>query len=441
MGIHFNWELMEYLFGLIESILFFYFLSTILKRKENVNSFIYIFFIGLYFVIISFLTNAFSFSNGILIIIVIVSLMYSICLYRGNLKNKIIFTIVFFIMLILCDVFTANVLGIIMGINIQKIIFTEEWFRGFLFCISKIILILLLRAISNFIDNDKINIPSKYWYMIMSTFVVSLIILMVIGEIGVLTPYYYNKPIYFIICCIGIFIINIFIHYIFIQLGNYYEKEQIYNIIKVKNEMMEEYYIEKEDVYKETRKLGHDFKNHIFCIMALLDNNKIYEAKKYAEGISETITVRSTLISSGNDIVDTILNQKLVEGKKSYIYMNIDAIVPKDVRIKSMDLCAILVNTMDNAMEATMKIKDEKKRRIKVKINPYKDYLLISVSNTVELNPLVGNRKFKTTKKDSINHGLGIQIVQNAVEKYNGYIEYNCDNNIFNVKILIKLTE
>lgn len=438
---YFNWRIVEYLFSLIESVLFFYFLSMTLKRKENVSTFIYIFSVGLYFIIICFLTNIFTFSNSTLIVVVLISLIYAVCMYNGNLKSKVSFTIIFFVALILCDVFIANILGTITGVNIQKIVFAEKWFRGFLFCISKMTLILILKIISHFTGNEDIDIPSKYWYMIMGTFAVSLVILMVIGEIGILTSYDYNRPIYFIISCIGILIINIFIHYIFIQLSRYYEKEQLYNIIKIRNEMMEEYYIEKEKIYNETRKLGHDFKNHIFCILALLYNSKIDEAKRYAEDISETINIHSTLIKSGNDIVDAILNQELAAAGKSNVYMDIDAIVPKEVKIKSMDLCAILANVIDNAMEAAMKIKDEKRREVKVKIKPYKDYLFISVSNEVESNPLEGIRKSKTTKKDNKNHGLGIQIIKNVIERYNGSIEYDYDNNSIIVKILIRFKD
>lgn len=437
---YFSWKLVEHLFSLIESILLFYFLSTMLRKKESINYFVYISSIGLYFAIVAFFTSYFTFSNNTLIIIILVSLIYSICLFNGTLKNKIGFTIAFFMLLVLCDVFVANILGIILGINIQDVIFTEEWFRGFLFCVSKVILIFILRAISHFIGSEKISVPSKYLYMIMSTFAISLVILMVIGEIGILTPYHYNKPIYFIISCIGILMINVFIQYIFIQLSRYYEKEQVYNIITLRNEMMEEFYTERDQVYKQTRKLGHDFKNHISCILVLLNSNKIDEAQKYARDICDSITEHSVLIRSGNDIVDAVLNQKLSAAQKSYIHMDIDVVMPKEVRIKSIHLCAILANIIDNAIEASIKIKDENNRRIKIKIGPYKDYLFISVSNAVESNPLKDIKKFRTTKKDSKNHGLGVQIVQSIIEKYNGSIEYDFDNSMLTVKILIKLS-
>lgn len=433
----FSWNLLEYIFSLIECALFFYFLSMILRKRFNsaANTLLVV----LYFIINSFLSKNLPFSNGKLMVIVLISMLFAIVIYRGSVKSKMILTLVFFMLLVLCDVLTANILGIIMKLNIQEVIFTEEWFRVFLFCLSKMVLLFILKFVHHFIGHDKLHIPLKYWYMMMSIFIISLIILMVIGEIGVSTPYYSHKPVYFVVTCSGILVINVFVQYIFIQLSRYYEKEQTYNIIKVRNESMEKYYLDREQVYKETRKLGHDFKNHMFCIKALIDSNKIEEAKKYIEEVNEIASINSNLIRSGNDIVDAILNQKSEQASKLGINMDLAAAVPKEIDIKPMDLCAILANVIDNALEAAMKINEGNERKVKVKINPYKDYLLILVSNTSNVNPLLAPHKFKTTKEDSKNHGLGTKIIKSIVEKYSGSVEYDYESNVFTVKILLKI--
>lgn len=436
---NFIWQLVEYLFSLFESILLFNFISSILKKK--INSFFYACIIILYSSIIFYLTKTQLFSNYKLIIATFTFLIFIIYMYKGTLKNKIIFTVIAFIMLVLCDIFVANALGIVMEIDIPKTIFIEEWFRVFLFCISKLILFMLLKMIVYFFSNNKLDIPLKYWFMLLSIFIISLLVLMMIGEIGVVPPQYSNKSIYLVIVSFGILIINIFMNYIFIQLSKYYEKERVYNIINIKNEIMEKHYLEREETYKEVRKLGHDFKNHILCMSLLLRDNKIDEVKNYLENISESVNSHSILIRSENDIVDAVLNQKVTKAQKSDVNVLVNVNVPKKIWIKSVDLCAILSNVIDNAIEASIKIKDETKRNINIKINTYKDYLFISVSNIVESNPLVSSKRFQTTKKDSKNHGLGVKIVQSAVKKYNGSIEYKCDNNIFTVKILIKLKE
>lgn len=429
----------EYLFSSFESALFFNFLTSTLKKRERVNSFIYIGSIVLFSVIMLCLSKIIFLFNIKLIIIALTSLCFTILLYKGSLKNKILFTIMFFVILVLCDVVLANALCSVMGVNARKMIFKNVLFNVSLFCISKLKLFIILKIISRFINKNNLDIPPKYCYISMSILSTSLAILMVIDKISTLSSYY--EPIYFVVLSIGILIINAFAHYIFLKLIKYHEKEILYNTIQIKNETMEKYYKEKEKNYQETRKLRHDFKNHILCISSLLENNNVDEAQKYIKSINKSISPCSSVIKSGNNIADAVLNQKLGEAKHHNIDMEVSAVVPKEIRIESIDLCAILSNTIDNAIEASMNIDDEVKRKINVKINPYKNYLHISVSNQVCTDPLIYIKKFRSTKKDSENHGLGTKIIQNIVEIYNGFIEYKCENTIFTVKILVLLKE
>lgn len=437
MGDNLIWQLYEYLFSLIESILLFNFLSNTLGKK--IKSVYYASGILLYSIIVHGITNLISFSNVKLIVVLFVFFIFAIFMCKDTIKNKMIYTVISFMMLVLCDILIANVMGIIMNINLARVIFTDEWFRVILFCISKLIFFIILKTICNFTGSKKHDLPLKYWCMIIGIFIISLIVLMLIGEIGVLTQDYPNKTVYFIIVSFGVLLINLFMHYILIQLSDNYEKEQLYKIIDIKNEMQNSYYIEREEVYKETRKLGHDFKNHMLCVSSLLRSEKIAEAIAYIDSISETPNMYFVLVKSGNDIMDAVLNQKLIAAQKCQIKLEVNAEAPKLIPIKSADLCAILSNLIDNAMEASIKVMNESKRKVYIKISPYKDYLFISVSNMVEPNEVVDVSRLYTTKNDSRNHGLGTKIVRNVVEKYNGSVEYKFENNLFTVKVLINL--
>lgn len=376
-----------------------------------------------------------------MIIIMLNGLLFTIVIYKGGLKSKLIFTMMFFIVLILSDIVVANIMSIVMKRSIMEIITKNQWIRLLMFCGSKIIVFTVLKIIVYLTNKNNIEIPLKYWYTIISTAVISILILIIIGEIGFNVPPYLNKSIYFIAASVGILIINMIIYDTFIQLGRYFEKEKIYNIIDIKNEIMQDYYIEKDEDYNETRKLIHDFQNHILCISYLIKDNDLTAAQEYMDSINEVAYSLDSLIRSGNHIVDAILNQKLSYCEKLNINFEVNIIQVDEIIIKPVDLCAILSNLIDNAIEASIKIKEEENRNIKVKINEYKNYLLISISNNSKLNPLIGLQKFKTTKANSKNHGLGIKIVENAVNKYNGSIEYNWEQGIFTVKILLKLRD
>lgn len=433
--------LSEYLFGLFEGVLFFEFLSGILRKRDRVNLFIVGIFTFLYSIIILYSPNVIDSSNLKMIIIIFSGLSFSMILYKDELKNKLIFTITFFIVLILSDILVANLMSVVMKRSIIEIVTKNQWIRLLMFCGSKIMVIVILKVIAYFTNKNNIEIPIKYWYTITSTAVISIIILIIIGEIGFNVEPYLNKSSYFIAASIGILIINIIIYDTFIQLGKYFQKEKTYNIIDIKNEMMKDYYTEKDENYNETRKLIHDFQNHILCIDFLMKDNEFDAAKQYIDSINEASNSLDNLIRSGNNIMDAVLNQKSSYCQKFDINFKVDLIPVNEIGIKSIDLCAILSNLIDNAIEASMKIDTEEDKNVKVKINEYKNYLLISVSNNCKINPLTGLQRFKTTKPNSKNHGLGIKIVENAVNKYNGSIEYTWEKEVFTVKILLKLRD
>lgn len=55
------------------------------------------------------------------------------------------------------------------------------------------------------------------------------------------------------------------------------------------------------------------------------------------------------------------------------------------------------------------------------------------------LNPdtKIVNNRISTTKADKINHGLGLYSINKSVEKYNGSVNIECDNNVFSINILL----
>ena len=82
------------------------------------------------------------------------------------------------------------------------------------------------------------------------------------------------------------------------------------------------------------------------------------------------------------------------------------------------ELCSLLGNLVDNAIEATLKIRDTEKRRIFVK-------------------PIAKNGNFITWKTDKINHGIGLLSIKNIIDKYEGAIESNFKNHVFKSTIIL----
>ncbi|WP_374937176.1 ATP-binding protein [Bacillus clarus] len=103
------------------------------------------------------------------------------------------------------------------------------------------------------------------------------------------------------------------------------------------------------------------------------------------------------------------------------------------------DLCIILGNALDNAIEACKKVLDMNRRFIHIHIFRKKVYLIIKITNSRATERFVHEKKlFHTTKEDKINHGFGLQNINKTVQKYDGHLHIKTTDNTFYLSIIMK---
>lgn len=172
----------------------------------------------------------------------------------------------------------------------------------------------------------------------------------------------------------------------------------------------------------ETRRIRHDMKNHLQSIMYLANENELEELRRYLNGLNILVEQTDMELHCGNHIADAICNEKNQYAKKNKIRFEIDGRISEHMQMEAMDVCTIFSNAIDNAIEAAMQISEIKNRWIKLKIQNQGDILFLQFTNSMlsENAKRLGER---TSKKDSINHGFGLQNIRRAVEKYQGKME------------------
>ena len=138
---------------------------------------------------------------------------------------------------------------------------------------------------------------------------------------------------------------------------------------------------------------------------------------------------------SRNNAVDAVLNEKMLYAQKHGISTQFDVTPLENISISSMDICTILSNALDNAVEACVKIENVKDRYIDVKINESSEELIISVKNPSTEAPKRRAGMYISAKKDSINHGLGLKSIKRTVEKHKGDMLIKYDNGLFNLVV------
>jgi len=207
-----------------------------------------------------------------------------------------------------------------------------------------------------------------------------------------------------------------------------------------KNLILQKSYYEKlEQNQAEIRRFRHDMNNHLSTVRSLFDSGNLKDAGDYLRELETQMTVH-TRVFCKNSIVNAVLNAKYnlaqEHGIDSFFHIDLDRLAGMD----SVSLCSLFSNTLDNAIEASLRIPDPKERRMSVKARVTENgYFTFEVTNAKKNRILLDEKgRIQSDKGDSTIHGFGLSNVREIVEKYDGTMDISYTEDIFTVTILIE---
>lgn len=203
------------------------------------------------------------------------------------------------------------------------------------------------------------------------------------------------------------------------------------------NKLMKQQMDEIENIYMTMRGWKHDYHNHLQSLKGYLSLNKVEQMKDYLNELETDLDSIDTLYHSGNLQLDSILNAKLAIAEKGQIRIHCDASIPPQLHVSDLDLCVILGNLLDNAIESCRKIKDTDERFIRVYIGILKKQLYISITNATSETVKQRTDHYFTTKRG--DHGHGLKRVDQVVKKYDGYLNRQNEPGVFATEIVLPL--
>ena len=203
------------------------------------------------------------------------------------------------------------------------------------------------------------------------------------------------------------------------------------------NKLMKQQMDEIENIYMTMRGWRHDYHNHLQSLKGYLSLNKVEQMKNYLNELETDLDSIDTLYHSGNLQLDSISNAKLAIAEKGQIRIHCDASIPPQLHVSDLDLCVILGNLLDNAIESCRKIKDPDERFIRVYIGILKKQLYISITNATSETVKQRTDHYFTTKRG--DHGHGLKRVDQVVKKYDGYLNRQNEPGVFATEIVLPL--
>lgn len=288
--------------------------------------------------------------------------------------------------------------------------------------------------------NTKLSAKVRSYYKYVPKRIYILILITITGILGVVAIImYFPKPYSLVLFCISTLAMCISLtSIILILIMNTTSNLFVTNANKVLEKQIQnqlEHYEKMNVLWKDYLAFKHDYVNHMNCIKSIYKAGNINDLNNYIDQLDDKFPVKMTFFT-GNYLVDSILSEKQDDAVAHSSEIDFSGTFDMKLPLTNTDLCIILTNAIDNAIECCSKL--DGKSIIKVNSEAIKGYFLLTISNPCKMN-CNNSLSLITTKSDKTKHGFGIGNIEKAVDNYNGKVDISTVNNQFIMKVIIKL--
>ncbi|MGL4738457.1 MAG: GHKL domain-containing protein [Cellulosilyticaceae bacterium] len=233
---------------------------------------------------------------------------------------------------------------------------------------------------------------------------------------------------------------NVMIVVLMIKFNKAKESELALKHYENRMEQQYQYYTRLEKDHEKVRILYHDMNNHLVCIKALSDDK--VRLAQYIDEVAQGLCMDHVVYNTGSPVVDTILRGKSTICQDGGIALKVNLDLRMAHFISDKDLCSLVANALDNAIEACQKMTAEGLApSITIEGRCVRQFLVIQISNTKDQQIQKERDKIYTNKKDRFYHGLGLTSMQSCVSRYEGEMNISYTEHAFCVKIMFPIPQ
>lgn len=199
--------------------------------------------------------------------------------------------------------------------------------------------------------------------------------------------------------------------------------------------------------------LRHEVKNQYAYIKMLLEQKDYARAEEFFGEMSMHANPTFAYVATGNGLVDGIVNLGLSRARAADVELSTRIAVPSELPVSETDLCGLLTNLLDNAIEATAGLADAHgaespdaptagERTVRLGMFVDQGALMVTVTNPAAHEPCVtADGRLRTTKTDGRRHGYGTTIVRKIAERYGGIVDFSYAKGVFTARVMLILEE
>lgn len=384
-------------------------------------------------IIVTAVNHYIAIKDNIFIYLMLYVFIYlsTILIFRGKITTKAILIFGVLFILFVCELLASALMMVLVDTSISKG-YDLGFYRLSIMTISQTMFFYIYTFIRNKTHNKSIVLVNKRYYIL-----IGLILFVNIIAITVVVWMYGNLQLkdnfYIFLITISISALSMLELILFINILNNSMAESEKDKLIFQYKIGSKYYSQINDILEEMRIIKHNLKNSLIIIDTYNRTNQKEKLQKYINDlINETDVFVVPQIDEEN-IVTSYLNYKVEQAKSNNIIVYIENCLTDKITIDKTDICQVIGNIMDNAIEANEKNND---KYIKILLYNNDDYMIIKSENPSNEQLIKKDNVVLTTKEDTKNHGLGLKSIQKIAEKYDGSLEAEVIDDSFKIKVV-----
>ena len=370
---------------------------------------------------------------------VLLIFVYSYRELSGTKLFKAFVSIFALLVTALASAFSTNLFSYVLNVPLEHILASRSAERYVTMFFAQLFILYLLVLSMRILKQEFRNknmMSGRELLLIILELVLSTVVCILLNMISLAYKEERRVQLVSVIVLFSMLVINIITCYLIIDINRKNNIARENELLKIKNEYNNRFVENASLQYETIRKIRHDYKNHIAAVNAILKEGKTDKVSQYLEDVSCKSDEMLVFIQTGNDIVNAVVNLKLSAAKALGIDCAYSSIADF-AGIDDHDLCSLLSNMLDNAITAAA-ASEKKIMRINISANEWS--YMFNVRNSIDSSVLADNPLLKTTKT-SEGHGMGIRIIREIAEKYDGICDFYEEDDLFCCNVLLNIKE
>lgn len=426
------WKVFELSVSFFECCVVIHFICAFLHHDFKSTRGRIIYFIG---VIIDFLCvntlNHITVYEGILgIIYIMIYFIYATVFLKGSKTKKMFVSVTAIIVLVGVGAGVSGFISVLFNRELSVLYGQRIIERVYSIILIQTMLVIVYDIILKF---SAASLKKNEWGLIIFILSISFFAVVLIHAVLINIESAFMHSDMLILSEIGIIVLVIVSFYMTYYLSKSNAEAERLRMVRQQEEYRISYALNIKEQYEEIRRMRHDMKQNFAVISTLHREHKYDEANEYVSRVSDNLKKFEMVVDVHNDFINAILNSKLSIASQYGIRV-ICALSSNIDGIDDIDLCNLLGNILDNAIEAA---KHCKNGYIEVSIRSDENMVLVIISNTIAESVLNQNKELKSTKKDSARHGYGVKTIRSIAEKYSGTASFYEEGDMFFCQIMM----